>query len=242
VDENMLLEVDVAEGDWGGASTEDLEVVFRSAASVLALATHQGERFRIRLEPTEAPDGIPVTLFQRNAAGQLVVRTGVRGNLWAKLAFQVGHEFCHVLAGPETCVQDRYFWIEEALCEAASLFVLRGLTKSWSESPPFPWWREYAVEFVNYADQRMREPKHTLPANEVWRRWLLARRSRWEADPYRREDLVILAKRLLPMFETDGSNWHDLELFTVCRADRYQDITSSSMTGHARRVAATRLR
>ena len=35
-------------------------------------------------------------------------------------------------------------WLEESLCETASLFTLRAMSRSWSIAPPYPAWKNYA--------------------------------------------------------------------------------------------------
>jgi hypothetical protein len=94
----MTLLIRADQGDWGGAQLTDVEAVAGSAAATFG-ALHENESLAIALEPTAGP---PMTLPTTNPAGEFVIRLNVRGNLWARLAYQFAHEFCHVLADPRT--------------------------------------------------------------------------------------------------------------------------------------------
>src|SRR6266568_3009040 len=90
-----------AEGDWGDAQLTDIEVVARSAANSFP-AFDDDEAIAVVLEATATEDDPPRTLSATNATGEFVIRLPVRGTLWARLAYQFAHEFCHVLADPRT--------------------------------------------------------------------------------------------------------------------------------------------
>ena len=92
----MGLAIHVNQGDWGGAQLSDIEAVARSAADGFN-AFDDDETVAITLEPTASEDDPPMTLSS-TSPGRSVVRLNVRGNLWARLAYQFGHEYCHVVA------------------------------------------------------------------------------------------------------------------------------------------------
>lgn len=71
------------------------------------------------------------------SGGSFEIRLNVWGTLWARLAFQFAHEYCHVLADPRSFPLpiDRCCWIEEVICETASLArVLLGISPWRAES------------------------------------------------------------------------------------------------------------
>src|SRR6476659_5661383 len=96
----MGVAIRANEGDWGGAQLSDIEAVARSAADSFA-AFDDDEAIAITLEPAANEDDLPMTLSTSDR-GRSVVRLNVRGNLWARLAYQFGHEYSHVLADPTT--------------------------------------------------------------------------------------------------------------------------------------------
>jgi len=198
------------EGDWGGAQLSDIEAVARSVADSFA-AFHEVEMIAITLEPTASEDDLPRTLAGSDP-GLSVVRLNVRGNLWARLAYQFGHEYCHVLADPTTRSHKatRFAWIEEALCETGSLFSLRSMAKGWARNPPYPSWRGYSSSLAAYEAEHVSHPLRSLPLGTTFSDWFIERLPSLEADPYRRDDNTILAKEFLGVFETDRAAWRTM--------------------------------
>jgi hypothetical protein len=194
-------------GDWGGAQLSDIEAVARSAADSFA-AFDDDEAIAITMEPTASENDLPRTL-SGTGRGRSVVRLSVRGNLWARLAYQFGHEYCHVLADPTTRSDraTRFTWIEEALCETASLFALRSMAKKWASNPPYPSWRGYSSSLAEYEAEHVSHPMRSLPLGASFAEWFGDRLPLLEADPYRRDDNTIIAKELLRIFETEPTAW-----------------------------------
>jgi hypothetical protein len=205
-------------GAWGGAEPANVEAVARSVADAFD-AFDAGEPVSILLEPVAGEDDPPITLFAPNELGEIVVRLNVRGNLWARLAYQFAHELCHVIADPTTFVLDRFTWIEEALCETGSLFALRRMATTWATDPPYSNWPDYAPALANYAAERMHDPAHRVPPGQTFAAWLRARLPRLEADPGRRADATVVACQLLPIFEHDPTGWRALRYLHACPRD-----------------------
>jgi hypothetical protein len=202
----MTLLIRADQGDWGGAQLSDVEAVARSAAASFG-ALHENESVAIALEPTGSEDDPPMTHPATSPSGEFVIRLNVRGNLWARLAYQFAHEFCHVLADPRTWKNDRFAWIEEALCETASLFALRSMAKGWAIEPPYPNWRDYCSSLAGYEAERTSDTARRLPPGLPLSSWLVDHLTFLEADPYRRDDNTIIATELLPVFERDRAAW-----------------------------------
>lgn len=203
----MGLAIRAIEGDWGGAQLSDIEMVARSCADSFAVFDDD-EVIAITLEPTAGVNDPPMTL-PGSGPGRSVVGLNVRGNLWARLAYQFGHEYCHVLADPTTRsdTATRFTWIEEALCEAGSLFALRSMAKGWASNPPYPSWRAYSPSLAEYEAEHVSHPMRSLPLGARFSDWLSDRLPLLEADPYRRDDNTIIAKEFLRVFETERAAW-----------------------------------
>ena len=139
-----------------------------------------------------------------------MVQLNVRGNLLARLAYQFGHEYCHVLADPMTYWTEgegRLAWIEEVLCETASLFALRSMSKRWAIDPPYPNWRECPTSLAEYEAEHVSDPMRSLASGARFSDWLNNRLRQLGVDPSRRDDNTIIAKELLPIFETHRTAW-----------------------------------
>jgi hypothetical protein len=139
--------------------------------------------------------------------GEEVVWLNTHGTHWAQLAYQFAHEFCHVIADPKTMPWDDFLWIEESICETASLYALRCMAKTWAVEPPYPNWREYAAKLEEYATERMARPEHCLPEGVQFAAWLADRLPLLASDAGRRADNTIIAKQLLPVFEAEPAGW-----------------------------------
>jgi hypothetical protein len=205
----MTLSIRVSQGDWGGAELSNVEAVARSVVAGFH-AYDEDESVDILLEPTPGEGDFPMALAVAGPSGEFVVRLNVRGTLWARLVYQFAHEYCHVLADPRTFTFDRSTWIEEALCETASLFALRHVAETWADAPPYPNWREYSVAHARYEAERVSDQARSLAPGEQFTTWLAQRRPLLEADAGRRDDNTIIAKELLPIFEADAAAWRAL--------------------------------
>jgi hypothetical protein len=152
------------------ASSADITALLRSAAFELW-----------RHCPRTKLDGIdvyhradhPQTDFKRTPNGRIAIGLAAQDTHWAQFSFQFAHEFCHMLANYSNSPQRsvRYpppanFWLEECLCETASLFTLRAMSRSWQIAPPYPAWRDYAPWLNAYAERRLALPEHHLPAGK----------------------------------------------------------------------------
>lgn len=204
----MTLTIRANEGDWGGAQLSDVEAVARSAAASFA-AFDDDESVAITLQPTMGAEDNPIALTYTNPSDEFIVRLNVRGTLWARLAYQFAHEFCHVVADPRTWTGegDAFAWIEEALCETASLVALRSMARSWATDPPYPHWHNYSSSLADYEAEQTSGPARSLPPGMPFSIWFADRLPLLESNPFRRDDNTIIAKELLPTFETDRAAW-----------------------------------
>jgi hypothetical protein len=226
----MGIAIHVSEGDWGGAHLSDIEAVARSAADSFA-AFDDDDAIAVTLEPTASEDDPPRTLSGAGP-GRSVVRLNVRGNVWARLSYQFGHEYCHVVADPTTywtATEKRFAWIEEALCEVGSLFALRSMAKEWAVNPPYPNWREYSSSLAAYEAEHVSAPTRSLPLGVKFGDWLDDRVPLLEADPNRRDDNTVIAKEFLGVFEADRATWRALRCLHSTRQP-----AGSSLSGFMR--------
>ena len=156
----------------------------------------------------------PQTDLKRTPSGRIAIGLAARDTHWAQYSFQFAHEFCHTLANfsnnPQRLVRSPpqvNFWLEESLCETASLFTLRAMSRSWRTTPPYPSWRDYAPWLNVYAEQRLTLPEHQLPAGKSFLDWFQ------EHQPALRRNSTIwawntiIAIQLLPLFEADPRAW-----------------------------------
>jgi hypothetical protein len=205
------LDIGVQTNGFGKASPADITGVLESAA--YEIWKHC---------PHTQLDGIdvyyradyPQTDFKRTSSGRIGIGLSARDTHWAQYAFQFAHEFCHALANysnkPQRSV--RYprhanLWLEESLCETASLFALRAMSRSWRTEPPYPAWRSYSPWLNDYVEQRVALPEHQLPAGTSFLVWFHENQVALRRNSDMRDRNTIIAIQLLPIFEAEPRGW-----------------------------------
>ncbi len=205
------LRIVVERGAWGGAVPVDIGLVAESAA---------GEIWRCC--PHTRIDGIriyhrkdfPQTDFGRGPDGRIAIGLAAENPRWSQFAFQFAHEFCHALAQHSATgirgshdPQHANLWLEESLCETASLFALGRMAEVWRTRPPYPNWRSFAPAHAKYAADRLAERPHQLPAGETFRAWFAQQENSMRANAALRDKNVIVARQFLPRFEAAPEHW-----------------------------------
>ena len=205
------LDIQVQPGGFGRASPADITAVLRSAGSEIW-----------KYCPRTQLDGIevyrrtdhPQTDFKRTLSGRISIGLATKDTHWAQYSFQFAHEFCHALAnyGNNPLRSVRYqrhanLWLEEGLCETASLFALRAMSRSWRTAPPYPAWRGYAPWLNDYVEQRLALPEHLLPAGTSFLVWFHKNQAALRRNSDMRDRNTIIAIQLLPIFEAEPRGW-----------------------------------
>jgi hypothetical protein len=203
-------DIQVQAGAFGRASNADITVVLKSAA---------GEIWQyctdIQLAGIDVyrRDDHPQTDLKRTPGGRIAVGLSAHDTFWAQYSFQFAHEFCHVLAncsdsnGPAGRPPRANFWLEESLCETASLFTLKAMDRSWRSDPPYPAWRSYAPSFQAYVERRLAGRGYQLPPGVPFAVWFRANESALRRNPASWGRNTIIASQLLPLFEADPRGW-----------------------------------
>jgi hypothetical protein len=188
--------------EWG-ERPEDAAKVFLSAAGELWRHFPEGNLKPILVEPR----GGPITLHRRGPNGEYLVRLNTGNRLWAQHAYQFAHEFTHILCNYAPH-EHRNRWLEESLCEAGSLFALRGMAETWRTRPPYPNWSDYAPHLADYARQRIDAAR--LPPGKTLAAWYRENAAVLAADAVQREKNNVVAAALLPLFEEDPGRWESV--------------------------------
>jgi hypothetical protein len=173
----------------------------------------------------------PQTDFKRRPSGRIAIGLSAHDTYWAQYSFQFAHEFCHALANYSNNPQQlvRYprhanLWLEESLCEPASLFSLRAMSRSWQTTPPYPAWRGYAARLNSYAEQRLALPQNHLPAGTLFTVWFRENQTAMRQNATRRDRNTIIATQLLPIFEAEPRGWEALAFLNIASANPKQSL------------------
>jgi hypothetical protein len=159
----------------------------------------------------------PITHFTPSQDGWLVIGLAVEGNLWARFAYQFAHEFAHALMDHSNDSRKLWHklehanqWLEECLCEMASLFCLRAMAQSWQTKPPYPNWKSYAPALADYSAKLLANPQHQLPEGQAFASWFAAEESGLHKNWAMRDKNTVIARQLLPLFEASPRGWEAL--------------------------------
>jgi hypothetical protein len=211
---NRVPDIRVQASAFGNATPADIAVVLRSAASEL-----------FRYCPRTHLDGIDVYYrsdhpeidSKRRHGGRIAMALSARDTRWAQYSFQFAHEFCHALANYANSSQQTIpdtpnpnLWLEESLCETASLFALRAMSSTWTINPPSPTLRVYSPWLADYAKQRLELPGYRLPAGTSFSAWFRQHQPALRKNAGHRDWNTIIATQLLPIFEAEPAGWESV--------------------------------
>jgi hypothetical protein len=178
-------------------------------------------------------DKHPIAGFDHRADGRVSIGLNVQGNHWAQFAYQFAHEFCHALAGHSNDWKKPWIretkanhWLEESLCETASLFALRAMGEVWKSSPPFPNWKSYAGSLTQYAAERLANTAASLPAGVRFGDWFRENEAALRANSTLREKNNIVAMKLLPVFEKQPAGWESIACFNLAKGDPAKSLVA----------------
>jgi len=214
---------------FGVASAPDIDAVLQSAAGELS---RYWPRTQLPSIDVYHRTDHPQTDSIRAAGNRIAIGLTARDNHWAQYSFQFAHEFCHALANYSNSSRPlvRYprhanLWLEESLCETASLFTLRAMGRSWQTDPAHSAWREYAVWLNSYAEERLALAKHRLSPGTPFSIWFRENQSVLRRSPTERSRNTIIATKLLPIFEAEPRGWEALAFLNSASINPKNSLT-----------------
>lgn len=200
----------VAAHGWGETSIPDLQEVLESVAQ--EFGQHFPNRPLNNIEVLPGEFG-PLVLYERAPDGAYVVKLSARDGRWFQFVYQFAHELCHVYSNFDNKrdasgqIATMNQWFEESVCEAASLFVLRSLARTWSAAPPDSLLAQHADDLRAYSDYFLGEPHRRLPDTQTLALWYRENQHDLISNPYHRSNNEVVANVLLPYFEKNPGNW-----------------------------------
>jgi hypothetical protein len=232
------LDIAIRPRGFGKASSADIHAVIQSAAR--ELWRHCRHTQLAAIDVYHRADH-PQTDFKTVLGGRITIGLSAQDTHWAQYSFQFAHEFCHALANYSNGARPlvRYpghanLWLEESLCETASLFTLRAMGSSWQNDPPHPAWREYAVWLNSYAEKRLALAKHHLRPGTQFSIWFRENQSVLRHNPTERSRNTIIATQLLPIFEAEPRGWEALAFLNCASIDPKSSLAQHLAKWHSR--------
>ncbi len=186
---------------WGKAPAADITAVLSSA--MMELWRFFPGRKLERIVVLRGREG-PIVHYKRNSLREIVIQLDTQDLYWCQYAYQLAHEFCHILCGFDEDWKGN-LWFEESLCETASLFVLRRMAQSWLTSPPYEAWKSYAPHFTEYTEDIM--DRRTAIANSRLPAFYQKHQAELLKNPVDRDLNGTISLSLLRLLETTPHYW-----------------------------------
>jgi len=209
--------------EFGSAPPDNVAAVLRSAAGEVwrhcPSTKFRSSGFYVYRDPR-----YPITHFDPDSEGRIVIGLATEDLYWAQYAFQFAHEFCHALLEHTDErqwkePQQANHWLDESLCETASLFALRAMSKSWLTSPPYANWKDFAPRLAAYAEDRLASAAGQLPPRTTFAQWFAQQQSSLRERPVQRDKNLLIATQLLPLFEATPAGWEALPTLKLGKRD-----------------------
>lgn len=200
------MSIIIIENNWGTASIENIQKVLESAYTELTSVCATEVTYPIRVKHRIDGD-TPLTLYNRSSSGEYVILLAISDMYWDQYAYQFSHELCHILSNHDKNKGNKCRWFDETICELASLFTLRRMVASWSITPPYQNWADYATKLREYADKYLKSEERAMPKGHNLQTWFTVHRSQLETNPYNRKLNGLIANILLPVFEHNPIIW-----------------------------------
>lgn len=185
---------------WGDCEADDVTAVL---ASVTKEFSSVGVKVpeTICIYPTEY--NYPQVLTKRGPKDEHCVLLFARGRSWNSYAYEFSHELCHILTKHyDTQLHHCNRWLDEYICEVASHWCLNKLALTWNSNPPHQHWKEYAPRFTEKSEQKLNYI--TGPeSSTVFKTWHKNQIESLRSDSIQREKNKIIARQLLPLFESN---------------------------------------
>ena len=217
----------VANSGWGEGRSIDVRTLLIDVASHLTAPLREALACSVFVVPATDADFVPRIRYRTSPREPFMIQLTARNRRWSQYAYQFSHELCHLLCDYERIGDDNpNCWFHEALCELASVFVLRRMAERWPTNPPYLNWAGYAGALAHQAFEEMTREERQLPAGAVLPEWITSEEEVLRTDPYQRDYNAIVAYALLPVFEACPEGWNSvlhLPTSTGCLRDYIQD-------------------
>jgi hypothetical protein len=200
-DDKRAYSIHVANGDWGDARPEEIELLLGEITA--EMLTHFPGR-RIASIQVASTSNKPVVLYQKGPENQYQIFLAAKGRNWGEYIYEYSHELFHVLSNFENHrppLGTRHQWFEEMMCEAVSLYNLKRLSAGWKEVAPRGDWVSYAPELARFTQRAFSESHRRLPANTSLAQWFQQNRDSLLENPYLRNKNEMVAMLFLPLLE-----------------------------------------
>ena len=197
--------------NWGNAPTSNIRKLSENVALHFQEVLRDEHKIDGKLKIVYYSRG-PIAFYRSYFGGksdEYKVGLKITGTYWNQMAYQFGHEFCHIMQNHDSLKNNPNGWFHEAICELANVWVLRQMSETWLRRPPYPNWVDYRRHLKSYADNQLKDPDSQYAGTGA--EWI----AEWEERMHRDEPGVFtfervcqLSYKFLPIFEEHPEAWN----------------------------------
>ncbi len=208
--QKLKIQLCVSQGNWGNIQPNEIAVLLQDTAFHINQFLLVPFQEKIQVVPSQVDH--PKVLYRSSTEEPYIVWLSVQDHFWCQFAYQFAHEFCHVLSNYQKIKDNPNNWFHEAICELASVFTLRCMSRRWHTHPAFPKCTDYAATLRDYWQNLLNNQDAQLPENMTLHSWLSLHeaelRENSVAEREQRNAQALVAYQLLPLFEKTPSGWN----------------------------------
>lgn len=200
---------------WGKAPTSNIARLCANVA--LHFQEQLREEHRINGKLTIVYRNPPLAYYRSFFGGdpdEYQIGLAISTTFWDKLAYQFGHEFCHIMQNHDALhianPDNENYWFHEAICELANVWVLLQMGETWEKRPPYSNWVSYRHNLTNYARNLLAKPEtqYTGSGADWLSEWEDNLRKGYRAGFFTYARVSQLSYKFLPIFEEDPEAWN----------------------------------
>ena len=196
---------------WGDAPTSNIKELCENVA--LHFQEQLRDEHKVNGELTIVyQDQGPIAFYKSSFGGgpdEYKIGLTVTDLYWSQFSYQFGHEFCHIIENHDDLKNNPNSWFHEAICELATLWVIRRMSETWATRAPYPNWVSYRHALANYANDLMN--RNDVQYSGTGAEWL----AQWEdrmrnnhTDVFTYARVAQLSYKFLPIFEENPEAWN----------------------------------
>jgi len=215
---------------WNADALEDTEVIVQMIAEAFEAVVEVDTELEV-IVSTAPERANPYALYARQgAAFEVQLTSDPSGLYWAQMTLQLAHELCHVYSNFSLSRGHKHKWLEESLCEAASIATLNKLGTEWHSSALSARAPNYGSSLLEYVNTR-RASARQIRFKSDFKLWLKANLSQLERCSTQRELNNVVANYLYnKILSPEPSTWKAIRFLNTwdCHSNEtFQDFGES---------------
>ena len=216
---NVFADLDITvepNAGWGSALTSNIKRLCENVALHFQEQLRDEHKLDGELTIVYRSQG-PIAFYRSYFGGgpnEYKIGLKVTDTYWSQFSYQFGHEFCHLMHNHDKIYEaipaNPNDWFQEAICELASLWVIRRMSETWADRAPYNNWVDYRFALADYANNWMisRPEVQYSGTGADWLKEWEDRMRRDEPGAFTYARVSQLSYKFLPIFEENPEAWN----------------------------------